>query len=66
MDLAQRKGTISQLKPNLCSYNYICPQTGLIIENVNNEKLKEEVTIHRNVAGIPCSVDLVPVNKEFW
>jgi hypothetical protein len=40
MDLAQRKGTMSQLKTSLCSYNYICPRTGLIIENINNEKLK--------------------------
>lgn len=36
MDLAQRKGSISQLKSNICSYNYICPNTGMIIENINN------------------------------
>ena len=31
MDLAQRKGKINQLSPTLCSYNYICPQTALVI-----------------------------------
>lgn len=36
MDLAQRKGRINQLTPTLCAYNYICPRTGLIIENINN------------------------------
>jgi hypothetical protein len=66
MDLAQRKGNINQLKQNLCAYNYLCEQTGFIIENVNNEKLKESITIHRKISGIPCCVELVPVNKEFW
>lgn len=66
MDLAQRKGSISQLKATLCSYNYICSQTGFIIENINNEKLKEDIKIKRRISGIPCSVELLPVNKQFW
>ncbi len=40
MDLAQRKGKINQITSTLCSYNYVCPRTALIIENINNEKLK--------------------------
>jgi hypothetical protein len=36
MDLAQRKGKINQLSSTLCSYNYVCPKTGMIIENINN------------------------------
>lgn len=66
MDLAQRKGSISQLKTTLCSYNYICGKTGLIIENINNEKLKEDVKVKRRISGIPCSVELLPINKHFW
>jgi hypothetical protein len=31
MDLAQRKGTMKQLNASLCSYNYICQETGLVI-----------------------------------
>jgi len=31
MDLAQRKGKVNQLTNTLCSYNYLCPRTGLII-----------------------------------
>ena len=62
MDLAQRKGKINQISATLCSYNYVCSETGLIIENINNEKLKEEVKITRNIAGIPSSVEIVPVN----
>lgn len=66
MDLAQRKGKINQLTPTLCSYNYLCPRTGLIIENINNQKLKEDVKVHRDISGIPCQVKLLPINKEFW
>ena len=66
MDLAQRKGKINQLGPTLCSYNYLCPKTGLIIENINNEKLKEETSVHRKVSGIPSTVEILPINKEFW
>lgn len=66
MDLAQRKGKINQLAPTLCSYNYVCPRTGLIIENINNEKLKEDIQVHRNISGIPCAVRLLPINKDFW
>lgn len=66
MDLAQRNGKIKQLSATLCSYNYICPKTGLIIENINNEKLKEDVTVHRMISGIPCSVKILPVNRDFW
>ena len=36
MDLAQRKGKINQLSTTLCSYNYVCGKTGMIIENINN------------------------------
>lgn len=65
MDLAQRKGKINQLSPTLCSYNYICPRTALVIENINNEKLKESAIIKRNISGLPCSVPLLPLNKIF-
>ncbi len=66
MDLAQRKGRINQLSPTLCSYNYVCARTGLLVENINNEKLKEEVRVHRSIAGIPSTVQLLPINKAFW
>jgi len=38
MDLAQRFGKLTQINPNICSYNYIDYKVGFIIENINNEK----------------------------
>ena len=37
-DLAQRLGKLNQINQNICSYNYIHKELGLIIENINNER----------------------------
>ena len=36
-DLAQRFGVCEQMNKNICCYQYIDTQNGLIIENLNNE-----------------------------
>lgn len=37
-DIAQRKGIFKQLNDYICSYSLIEKSSGIIIENVNNEK----------------------------
>lgn len=52
MDLCQRLGKLKQINKNICSYNYIESQLGLIIENINNEKHEGEIKILRSIQGL--------------
>ena len=64
MDLAQRFGKLTQINPNICSYNYIDYKVGFIIENINNEKTSGEVKILRTIDGLDA-FNITPVNLEF-
>ena len=64
-DLAQRFGRMNQLNQNICSYNCIHEDLGLIIENINNEKHDGDVKINRSIEGLEASLPIVPFNKEF-
>ncbi len=49
MDLAQSKGKLKQLNQNICTYSYIEPRVGLIIENINNERPNGFVRVLRSI-----------------
>jgi hypothetical protein len=66
MDLAQRKGKLSQVNAFICSYNYLNEDVGMIIENINNERTLGSVKVMRSINGLKASVDIVPINKEFY
>lgn len=51
-DLAQRFGRLNQLSNYICSYNCIHEDLGLIIENINNEKINGEVKVMRTMDGL--------------
>jgi hypothetical protein len=65
MDLAQRHGKLNQINKSICSYTYLCEDTGLVIENIVNERNKGEVTIMRSINGLKSKVEILPINKEF-
>ena len=65
MDLAQRHGKLNQINKSICSYTYLCEDTGLVIENIVNERHKGEVTIMRSINGLKSKVEILPINKEF-
>lgn len=66
MDLAQRKGKLSQVNAFICSYNYLNENVGMIIENINNERTIGTVKVMRSINGLKANVEIVPVNKEFY
>ena len=49
MDLAQRFGTINQINKDVCTYNCIDEKMGMIIENINNQKIKGNVKIKKSL-----------------
>ena len=65
MDLAQRNGKLSQINKSICAYTYLSEETGLVIENICNERTKGEVTILRSVNGLKSKVEILPINQEF-
>jgi hypothetical protein len=56
MDLAQRYGKLNQINKSICAYTYLCEDSALIIENINNERTKGEVTIMRSINGLKSKV----------
>jgi hypothetical protein len=62
-DLAQRYGKLNQLNPYICSYNCIHEEMGLIIENINNERVKGQIKIVRSIQGLKSKVLIEAVNK---
>ena len=66
MDLAQRKGKLSQVNAFIRSYNYLNENVGMIIENINNERTLGSVKVMRSINGLKASVDIVPINKQFY
>lgn len=45
-DIAQRFGQFVQMNKNVCCYQYLDRQNGLLIENFNNEQ-ERQVYFHR-------------------
>ena len=64
-DLAQRFGTLNQLNKYVCSYNCIHEEMGLIVENINNEKVTGDVNIRRKINYIKSNLSIEPFNSEF-
>ena len=64
-DLAQRYGRLNQLNNYICSYNCIHEDMGMIIENINNERMKGQIRILRSIDGLKADLPLQPINKEF-
>ena len=56
---------MNQLNPNICSYNCIHEDLGLIIENINNEKVQGDIKINRSIEGLESELPIVPFNREF-
>lgn len=65
MDLAQRYGKLNQINKSICAYTYLCEDSALIIENINNERTKGEVTIMRSINGLKSKVEILPINQDF-
>ena len=63
MDLAQQNGTLNQINKNICSYNYIDNEMGLIIENINNERPMGDIRIYRSIEGLIRSYPIKAFNK---
>lgn len=40
MDLAQKRGQLSQINKFICSYTYVLERAALIVENICNERPK--------------------------
>jgi hypothetical protein len=38
----------------------------MIIENINNERTLGSVKVMRSINGLKASVDILPINKEFY
>ena len=57
-DLSQRYGKLNQLSKNLCSYNCLYEDMGMIVENINNEKAVRAVASANGANAIsliiPC------------
>ncbi len=62
-DLAQLKGKLKQLNKVICSYNYVCTKSGMVVESVHNERISGEVAIERQWKS--ASKLLLPFNEEF-
>jgi hypothetical protein len=65
-DLAQKKGKLNQINKFICSYTYVDKKAAIVVENINNERLFGEVNVVRSIVGLKCSVEIVPVNDEFY
>jgi|JI7StandDraft_1071085.scaffolds.fasta_scaffold688755_1 hypothetical protein len=65
MDLAQSKGKLKQLNPNICTYSFIDYKIGLIIENINNERPNGFIRILRSIEGLQkCGNNVIwAINK---
>ena len=64
-DLAQRFGRMNQLNKNICSYNCIHEEMGLIVENINNEKTMGVTKVRRMINNLKSEHEIEPFNSEF-
>lgn len=55
-------GSLCQINKITCSYNYVCLDVGLIIENIHNERIGGEIVVSREWKG--DSKDVIPVSRE--
>ena len=55
-DLAQRMGRLHQINLYACSYSYIHEETGILIENINNERFNGDIRINRSITGLKAAV----------
>ena len=63
MDLAQQHGRLNQINKNICSYNYIDHELGLIIENINNERPMGDIRIYRSIEGLVRNYPIRALNR---
>ena len=66
-DYAQRFGKMNQVNRFICTYAIVDSESGMIIENINNERRKGKVKIFRCISNLkPSTCALMPFNEEFY